>query len=134
MTDTGVDASCLVAYNSFKQNRDKRYIIFRANDYDQVVVASEGGRDKTYTDFMDAIADEREPGYGVVDFKPEGSEEEKTLLLLWIPDSSIMKKRMLLGSLKQTMQRYFEGIHRVIITRDLSELVPESVSRQLQQC
>ncbi|KAF4680902.1 cofilin [Perkinsus olseni] len=134
MTDTGVDASCLAAYNSFKKNRDKRYIIFRANDDDRVVVASEGGRDQTYTDFMAAIADEREPGYGVVDFKPEGSEEEKTLLLLWVPDSCIMKKRMLLVSLKQTMQRYFEGTHRVITARDLSELVPESVSSQLQRC
>ncbi|KAF4715132.1 hypothetical protein FOZ63_029666 [Perkinsus olseni] len=95
MTDTGIDASCLVAYNSFKQNRDKRYIIFRVNDYDQVVVASEGDRDKTYEDFTKAINDEKEPAYGVVDFKPEGSEEDKTVLFVWGPDTSSIKKRMM---------------------------------------
>ncbi|KAF4690024.1 Tripartite DNA replication factor [Perkinsus olseni] len=82
-----------VAYNSFKQNRDKRYIIFRVNDCDQVVVASEGDRDKTYEDFTKAINDEKEPAYGVVDFKPEGSEEDKTVLFVWAPDTSSMKKR-----------------------------------------
>ncbi|EER04796.1 actin depolymerizing factor, putative [Perkinsus marinus ATCC 50983] len=121
-----VDDAALARYKSFKDNDDKRFIIFSISG-DSVVVESEVGEDASYDDFISAIKESGEPRYAVVEV------EGKIVFVSWFPENASSILKMKYASCKEGVVESFEGVQvKVNATDDMElsvEVLKDKVSR-----
>lgn len=71
--------------------------------------------------------------YGVFDLEYDSADgkRSKLVFLMWAPDSSKIKTRMMYASSKQALRQRLEGIHTEIQCTDPEELSFETVFAQI---
>ena len=112
-----------------KTRHTKRFVVYKIEEKKEIVIESEGDKEKTYEDFIAAIPTDQ-PRYAVVDVAYEtddGRPQEKIVFFLWAPDSCGVKDKMLYASSKDALRKKLNGIHREIQANDADEMEKDSV-------
>ncbi len=139
MAMSGVKVSDGVAdkFNQIKMKKDLRYVIFRIENKKEIVVDSEGGIEKTFEDFSEAIKGAGGPRYALVDIDYEtedGRPQNKLTFVYWCPDATakVMEKMLYAGS-KAAIQKAFPGIMKVVEANSDDELHWDEVLQKMRK-
>lgn len=124
MSGVKLTNECLNTYSDIQQGRKHRYAIFKILN-GEIVLDKVGDRANSYEDYLgdlqqkDGNADDCR--YAVYDYEytitPEGAEatnKNKLFLMLWCPDTAMIKKKMIYSSSFDTLKKAFNGVHKVI--------------------
>ncbi|KAL0248399.1 hypothetical protein GEMRC1_003635 [Eukaryota sp. GEM-RC1] len=124
MSGIAVDPKCTRIFEELKLGKQHRYIVFRMDPtYKLVVDESIGGRDATYEDFVGTLP-ENDSRYAVFDFEFQHSDgpRNKLLFIMWSPETSPVRSKMLYAATKDSIKRNLQGVAHEIQATDLSEI------------
>jgi len=132
----GVNDEAVTKFQDLKLGKSLRYIIYKLNDTNtEVVVEKTGPASATYADFQKSLP-ATDCRYAVYDFEfstPEGGTRNKIIFILWAPDGSKIKPKMLYTSSKADLRKKLVGIATEVQATDASEIdhayVLEKVSK-----
>jgi cofilin len=121
-----VDAS-IQEFERMKLARHARFLIFKV-DESGISVETVGDRSATF-DALKAGLPADQPRYAVYDyaFDKEGSHQEKLIFIVWSPENSAVRSKMIIASSKENFKRRLEGVTRELQATDASELTLESL-------
>jgi len=126
----GVSDECVSKFSDLKLGHSYRYIIYKLNDTNtEVVVDKIGAPSANYKDFVSALPSD-DCRYAVFDLEyttKEDGKRSKILFVLWAPDTSKIKGKMLYTSSKADLRKKLVGISTEIQATDLSEIDYDSV-------
>jgi len=129
MVSSGVPPEDLAIreFVSMKTNRTARFIIFKVEE-SGISVEYTAPRDSTFDDLRSRLPSDQ-PRYAVIDyaFSKEGAHQEKLILIVWSPENSAVRSKMLVASSKENFKRRLEGINRELQATDPSELTIEAL-------
>jgi len=123
MSAVPVSDDCIDKFNEMKLKHNKRFIIYKIEN-EKIVIEHEADSDATYADFNDKLPD-AEPRYAVVDFAystDDGRPQSKLLFVLWSPDNSPVKFKMVYASSKDNIKRKLVGVAKELQANDRSEV------------
>jgi len=133
MSAVPVEDRCIEVYNEMKLKKTKRYVIYKI-DNEKIVIEAEGEPTETYADFVAKLPSD-EPRYAVVDFTfqtDDGRPQNKLLFVLWCPDDSNVKKKMVYASSKDNIKRKLVGVAKELQANDPSEVDEEEVKKLMK--
>jgi len=127
--------ACVDKFQELKLGKALRWVLFKINpENTEIIVESTAPKTATYEEFVNALpADDCR--YAVFDFEytQEGGLRNKILFVVWAPDSSKLKRKMLIASSKDAFRKKLVGIGTEIQATDRAEIdkstVMEKVSR-----
>ncbi|KAL0212779.1 hypothetical protein RCL1_006405 [Eukaryota sp. TZLM3-RCL] len=125
MSGIAIDAECPRIYEELKLGKKHRFIIFRMDSaYRKVVVETVGDRDANYNDFVSKMP-ENDSRYAVFDFEFRSADglRNKLLFVMWAPETSPVRSKMLYASTKDSIKRSLQGVAHEIQATDLAEIV-----------
>eukprot|EP00408_Alexandrium_pacificum_P056584 CAMPEP_0171173126 /NCGR_PEP_ID=MMETSP0790-20130122/10065_1 /TAXON_ID=2925 /ORGANISM="Alexandrium catenella, Strain OF101" /LENGTH=85 /DNA_ID=CAMNT_0011637987 /DNA_START=43 /DNA_END=297 /DNA_ORIENTATION=- len=85
MSGVSVADECVEKYNEIKMKKDKRYVIFKIQDFKQIVFEAEGPTTETLQDFKNKLPVD-EPRYALVDVdytSADGRPQSKLCFVFW---------------------------------------------------
>jgi len=88
----------------------------------------------TYKDFTDSLPKD-EPRYAVLDFEyntDDGRPQSKLLFVLWSPDNSNVKKKMVYAASKDNIKRKLVGVAKELQANDASEVDEQEVLKLMK--
>eukprot|EP01121_Diplochlamys_sp_Union-15-3_P009153 TRINITY_DN2475_c0_g1_i1.p1 TRINITY_DN2475_c0_g1~~TRINITY_DN2475_c0_g1_i1.p1 ORF type:complete len:162 (-),score=34.67 TRINITY_DN2475_c0_g1_i1:46-474(-) len=135
---TGVEINdkCIAEFNDFKLKKKHRFIIFRvSDDLKSVVIEKTAEISKTYSDFIKELPKD-DCRYAVFNFQyDQGAEGQrsKVIFLLWAPEGSKIKHKMVYAGTKDALKKALEGLQIEIQGTDLSEISEEEVLAKCKQ-
>jgi len=133
MSAVPVDDACVEAFNEMKLKHNKRFVIYKIQD-ERIVISSEADGSSTYEEFL-ALLPADEPRYAVVDFAystDDGRPQSKLIFILWCPDDSNVKKKMVYAASKDNIQRKLVGVAKVLQANDASEVDEAEVTKLMK--
>ena len=101
-----------------------RYFIYEIKDKKTITIEKQGGREKTYEDFVEDLP-ENDCRYGVIDIAFEtndGRPTSKIVLITWNPDTAKIRPKMLYSGSKEALKSALVGVGIHINATDHSEL------------
>ncbi|KAL6056590.1 cofilin, variant 2 [Balamuthia mandrillaris] len=119
-----IDDECVNKFNELKLGKNVRYAIFKiADDHKSVVFEKEAPTSATWEDFVGELP-RNDARYGIFDFEYEvdGGKRNKIVFVLWAPDESPIKQKMMYTSTKDSIKKKFVGIGTEVQACDLSEV------------
>lgn len=128
-TGVKVDDECVTAFNSMKLGKDAKYIIFDLSaDSKNIVVLKKGAADASFDAFLAELPKD-DTRYGAVDFHYEGTDgpRNKLVFVVWSPESSKIKRKMLFAGSKATLKDKLVGLSFEIQATDLAEISTEAI-------
>jgi len=125
-----VDDQCKISFQEIKLGHKYRYVVYKlTDDLKQIVVDSKADPSKTYDDFvneMKVAEDAMECRYAVFDVEYEtkdGQPRNKICFVMWSPEKSKIKQRMVYASSKDALKKALgEGIGKEIQANDHGDL------------
>ena len=136
----GVSSEIVEEWSKFKvQSSSTRYITMKMNDdMTEVVLDSKAADGAAYEDFVKYLNDTfpNEPRYAVVRFNytmEDGGDREKLIFVLWAPDSSKIKPKMLYASTKDPVKKALQGIGIEVQATDAGEISAEEIEAKCKQ-
>jgi cofilin len=134
-----VDPKIVTAFQVLVKERKYRAAVFKINE-DMTAVQLEktfateenGGAKADWTAFTKTLPD-NDCRYAAYDFKYEhqGALKTKIIFLLWSPEYSKVRSKMIYASSQEGVVQKLEGIQRQLQFTDRDDLVYESISKQL---
>lgn len=114
-----------------KLRKKYRYIIYKLNDDNTAIVIEKKVEScLNYEDFL-AELPEDDCRYAVYDFEFEKSPGEgirnKICFIVWVPDTSKVRQKMLYASSKDAIRKKLAGVATEIQATDMSEVSFDSV-------
>ncbi|KAF8072728.1 Abca17 [Scenedesmus sp. PABB004] len=107
-----------------------KWLIFKVDDSGRTVVPDKiGGQASSYNDFVCALPD-GQCRYAVYDYEyrsPERGTFKKLVFLLWAPDDSGVKPKMMYASTKDFFKSFLEGIGAELQATEPSEISEEEI-------
>jgi len=125
---------CVTRFTELKLSHTYRYVIFRVNEsLTDVVVDTTGDHSSSFSEFVSALPSS-DCRYAVFDFEydVEGSTRSKIVFVLWSPDSSRIKAKMLYTTTKDALKKKLVGIGVDIQATDLSEIDVSTVLEKVK--
>ena len=126
----GVSDEFITKYQELKLGKSLRYIVYKLNeDNTSVVVEKSAPASASYADFVKELPP-NDCRYAVYDFEfnvEDGGKRNKIVFVLWAPDSSKIKPKMLYTSSKADLRKKLVGIATEIQATDASEIDYEAV-------
>jgi cofilin len=126
---------CFEIWNQFRFGNKYHYIIFNfSNDLRYIVVEKTVDKSKTYDDLLDDLPP-RDVRYVVYDFHfkaDDGTDRNKLIFIVWAPDITPVKRKMLIASTKQSVKNSLSGISVEIQSTDYSEIQHDVVLSKVQ--
>ncbi|KYN97376.1 actin-depolymerizing factor 2 [Plasmodium gaboni] len=129
-----VSDECVYEFNKLKIKHIHKYIIFRIENYEEVIVDFLE-QDNSLKSYKDIIIDIRnnlkttECRYIIADMPiptPEGVLRNRIYFIFWSPDLAKSKEKMLYASSKEYLVRKINGIFKSLeITCDLEDFEDE---------
>eukprot|EP00032_Breviata_anathema_P000196 JZ548444.1.p1 GENE.JZ548444.1~~JZ548444.1.p1 ORF type:complete len:138 (+),score=78.21 JZ548444.1:20-433(+) len=120
---------CVLKFQELKLNHSLRYVIFKMNDkMTEVVVEKTGEKTANYDAFVADLPND-DCRYAVYDFEyeAEGVTRNKILFVVWAPENSKIKSKMLYASTKDNLRKKFVGVGVEIQATDLAEISHQEV-------
>eukprot|EP01098_Paradermamoeba_levis_P007294 TRINITY_DN3007_c0_g1_i1.p1 TRINITY_DN3007_c0_g1~~TRINITY_DN3007_c0_g1_i1.p1 ORF type:complete len:142 (-),score=46.76 TRINITY_DN3007_c0_g1_i1:213-638(-) len=125
MSGIEVDAELVKQYNDFKMDKTStRYMVFKiTDDFKKIVVESKGPINSTWNEFVEKEmgADNR---YAVFkfEFTTSNGPRGKMLFVLWSPEASKIKHKMVYAASKDAVKKALTGVQVEVGATDKSEL------------
>lgn len=134
--------ACKITYEEIKKDKKHRYVVFYIKGDKQIDVETIGERNAEYDQFLEDLQKSgiEECRYGLFDFEythqcqgtSEASKKQKLFLMLWCPDTALVKKKMVYSSSFDALKKSLVGVHKYIQATDLSEASQEAVEEKLR--
>lgn len=126
----------VTAYQELKLGHTARYVLLRlSDDLTQVIVEKKAGPTATYSQFI-ADLPKNDCRYAIYDFeydhKGEG-QRSKILFVVWAPDSSKIKAKMLYASTKDAVRKKLVGVGVEVQACDVDEIDEETILERVQR-
>eukprot|EP01122_Echinamoeba_exundans_P000362 TRINITY_DN10322_c1_g1_i1.p1 TRINITY_DN10322_c1_g1~~TRINITY_DN10322_c1_g1_i1.p1 ORF type:complete len:139 (+),score=52.00 TRINITY_DN10322_c1_g1_i1:558-974(+) len=132
-TGVQVAADCITEFNEFKLRNKYRYIIFHVAN-NQVAIEKTAAPDATYDQFLaDLPADDCR--YAVFNFEYDAGADgkrSKVVFILWAPETSKIKSKMIYAGTKDTVKKAFQGLQVEIQGTDKSEVDKDAILAKCQ--
>mmetsp|Transcript_20493 Transcript_20493/g.28747 ORF Transcript_20493/g.28747 Transcript_20493/m.28747 type:complete len:141 (+) Transcript_20493:158-580(+) len=128
-----VNDECIALYDAqLKLGKKLRYIVFKLNDTNtEIVVDKSAPSSASYEDFRkDLPADQCRYAVFDLEFTVDGNPRNKLVFILWAPDNSKIKQKMLYTSSKAEFRKRLVGIGAEIQATDASEIDLETVTEK----
>lgn len=133
-----VDAKCVEAISSLVKSRTYRSAVFKITD-DMTKVQLEktyapgAGSPKEDWDAFKKDLPESDCRYIVYDFAYEhqGATKQRVLFLLWSPEYSKVRSKMIYASSQEGVVTKLEGVQRQLQCTDAEEVQYEAIAKQL---
>lgn len=114
-----------------KLRKKYRYIVYKLNDDNtSIVIENKMESCDKYDDFLGQLP-ENDCRYAVYDFEFEKSPGEgirnKICFIVWVPDTSKVRQKMLYASSKDAIRKKLAGVATEIQATDMSEVSFDSV-------
>jgi len=120
----GVHDDCVNKYNELKLAKSSRYIVYKLNDaFTEISIEKVAPPTASWEDFeRDLPRDDCR--YGVFDFEyeKEGGQRNKLVFILWCPETSAVKHKMIYTSAKDCLRKKLVGIGTGLQATDASEI------------
>eukprot|EP00121_Abeoforma_whisleri_P001913 Awhi_evm1s1712 len=120
-----VHADCVKAFSDLKLGHKHRYFIMRINDdQTEVIVEKTAEPTASYDDFV-AELPPTECRYAIYDLEFETADGRKTnkiLFVVWAPDDSKIKAKMITAASKEAVKRALTGISTEIQATGADEI------------
>jgi cofilin len=131
-----VDDECVTTFMELKLRKKFRYIIYRLSDNNlEIIVDKKVEKCDKYDDFI-AELPETDCRYAVYDFEYEKSPAEgmrnKICFVVWVPDGSTVRQKMIYASSKDAIRKKLAGIAVEIQATDMSEIEYDSVLEKVK--
>jgi cofilin len=130
LTAIKVADECIAAWNEIKIGHKYRYVLFTFSpDLASVIVEKKAEKSATYDNFLDDLPP-RDVRYAVYDFDfkdADGNERNRLAFIVWGPDTSPVKRRMLVASTKVSVKNAFAGVAVEVQATDDSEIAEAAV-------
>jgi len=123
MSAVPVDDACVDSFNEMKLKHNKRYIVFKIES-EKIVIEHEADSKATYEEFVSMLPKD-EPRYAVVDFAystDDGRPQSKLVFVLWSPDNSPVRAKMVYAASKDNIKRKLVGVAKELQANDASEV------------
>ena len=111
-----------------KYKHSVRYIICKINDAKTEVVIDK--QDETFDGFNNDILPTNQNRFVV--FDAECTPRNIIVLILWNPDESTVKQKMIYAAVMDKFKSILEGIRRTVYASDLSELTTDNLCGSLE--
>ncbi|VDO03428.1 unnamed protein product [Rodentolepis nana] len=120
---SGVKCSddCISRFNDLKLRKDCRYIIYKIEGTKEIVVSEVCDRECDFEHFKQRLLRDNCPCYAALDFEPE-KNNSSLVLVSWIPDSAVVKERMLYASSLDALKSKLVGCKAVLQLNDAGDL------------
>lgn len=134
-----VSAEAKTIYEEVKKDKKFRYIIYHIKDEKVIDVESTGPRDAKYSDFLEQLKKfSNECRYCLFDFPSksvsvEGSGDKSSMfvdrlvLMLWCPESSRIKQKMLYSSSYDALKKALVGVYKYVQACDFEEASQDAI-------
>eukprot|EP01130_Rhizamoeba_saxonica_P000073 TRINITY_DN10098_c0_g1_i1.p1 TRINITY_DN10098_c0_g1~~TRINITY_DN10098_c0_g1_i1.p1 ORF type:complete len:142 (+),score=37.15 TRINITY_DN10098_c0_g1_i1:37-462(+) len=123
-TGVGVAEELFELWDQFKLGHNHKFMTIKlSDDGANMVPDAVGGPDDTYDDFLQVLPKD-DCRYGIVYVKyvtDDGGDREKIVFVLWSPDSSRIKSKMIYAGTKDTVKTSLQGLNIEIQASDLGE-------------
>mmetsp|Transcript_144318 Transcript_144318/g.204073 ORF Transcript_144318/g.204073 Transcript_144318/m.204073 type:complete len:138 (+) Transcript_144318:23-436(+) len=132
---SGIDCTdeCVDQFNDLKLKHTCKYIVYKiTDDWTEIQVAKTGDKSSSYDDFLEELP-ENECRYAIYDyeFKHDDRLQSKILFIVWAPDTSKIKAKMLYASSKANFKKKLVGIGTEIQANDLAEIDEDAVKEKV---
>jgi cofilin len=134
MSGVACDDSCVEKFNEMKIRHTLRYIIYKIENKESIIIEKEGENSLTYDDFLKEMPED-EPRYAAVDVAFEtddGRPQDKIVFFLWNPDTCGVKAKMLYASSKDSIRKKLQGVAKEVQANDRSDLAFDEVLKVLK--
>ena len=126
-----VDDECVNTFMELKLRKKYRYIVYKLNDDNtSIVIEKKVESCDKYDDFLSELPED-DCRYAVYDFEFEKSPGEgirnKICFIVWVPDTSKVRQKMLYASSKDAIRKKLAGIATEIQATDMSEVAYDAV-------
>ncbi|PRP76932.1 hypothetical protein PROFUN_06210 [Planoprotostelium fungivorum] len=132
----GVSDEVVTKFQDLKLGKSLRYIIYKLNETStEVVVEKTAPASATYAEFQSSLPP-NDCRYAVFDFEfstPDGGSRNKIVFILWAPDGSKIKPKMLYTSSKADLRKKLVGIATEVQATDASEIDHASVLEKVSK-
>lgn len=127
MSGITLHEDCILRYNELKQDHSLRFLILRISpDYTNIIVDKTAPPSATWEDFERALPqDDCRYGFFDFEFEKDGERRKKIIILIWCPDSSKIKHKMLYCAARDTMTNKLVGWDRMLDATDPCEMAKE---------
>ncbi len=114
-----------------KLRKKYRYIVYKLNDDNtSIIIENKVESCEKYEDFLSGLPED-DCRYAVYDFEYEKSPGEgirnKICFIVWVPDTSKVRQKMLYASSKDAIRKKLAGVATEIQATDMSEVSYDSV-------
>lgn len=114
-----------------KLRKKYRYIVYKLNDDNtSIVIEKKAESCDKYDDFLGELP-ENDCRYAIYDFEFEKSPGEgvrnKICFIVWVPDTSKVRQKMLYASSKDAIRKKLAGVATEIQATDMSEVSFDAV-------
>ena len=127
-TGVQVDGNVITEFNDFKLRNKYRYIIFKIEG-SSVVIDKTAGPESDYASFNSSLPDD-DCRYAVFNFEyetPTDGKRSKIVFVLWAPETSKIKSKMLYAGTKDAIKKSLQGLQIEIQGTDRSEVSQEEI-------
>ena len=119
-----------------KLRKKFRYIIYKLNeDNTSIVIEKKVESCEKYENFLGELPED-DCRYAVYDFEFEKSPGEgirnKICFIVWVPDTSKVRQKMLYASSKDAIRKKLAGVATEIQATDMSEVSHEAVREKVK--
>lgn len=133
-----VDPKCIETIQALVKHRKYRAAVFKINDdmtevgLDKTFAPGDGSPKDDWDVFMKEIP-EQDCRYIVYDFSYEhqGATKQRVLFVLWSPEYSKVKSKMIYASSQEGMVNAIEGIQRQLQCTDADDLEYDVIAKKL---
>ena len=128
-----VNDEVVEAYQELKLGHKNKYFVASLNaDNTEIVVTKKAGPSATYEEFL-ADLPANQCRYAVYDFDYDAGEgpRNKILFVVWAPDASKIREKMLFASSKDALRKKLVGIGAEIQATDFSEISKDTVNERV---
>mmetsp|Transcript_1680 Transcript_1680/g.5893 ORF Transcript_1680/g.5893 Transcript_1680/m.5893 type:complete len:285 (+) Transcript_1680:152-1006(+) len=126
---------CVEAFTKLKKRKDSKFLVFYIDSkLGQVCLEHKGSPDAPFEAFQEQLP-EAEPRYLVYDFaytNADGCIFDKLLFILWSPDASPIKKKMMYASTKDYFKTCLDGIQLEMQVTDYDEIEYEAIESRVR--
>jgi len=122
-------------FNELKLAHNMRYTLFKmSDDLTQVVLEKTAPNSATWADFEKDLPKD-DCRYGIFDFEYEkdGGRRNKIVFVVWCPETSKIKSKMLYTSTKDSLKKKLVGIGCEVQATDASEISFDEVMARVDK-
>jgi len=135
MSGIAISDEVVHKFNELKLGHNARYVLFKmSDDLTQVILEKVAPTSAGWSDFEKDLPKD-DCRYGIYDFEYEkdGGRRNKIVFVVWCPETSKIKSKMLYTSTKDSLKKKLVGIGTEVQATDASEIAYDEVFSRVER-